>query len=488
METIDPDPMSMELQGKLVIVDLDETLLLRNSTEEYLNSLQPQILGAVLLIALDILKPWNWLPGHLKGDQSRDWCRVIISTLIFPWTLIFWQHKAKKLAHDYINQELILKFLEQFPSKIVIATLGFDLIINPIINNFQFCPDAVISCRFWQGGVDRQRGKYELVKAVLTDEEIANAAVITDSTDDQVLLDAVASPYLVQWPDAQYVPAMADAYIPFLYLERGKRPGQKYFIKNIIADDWLVLILAIAWISPYPALQSIMMLFLLLSFWCIYEYGYVDNDIIAETFEQKPTLTATYQKYKNRVHLSQVWLWAIILATPGLFLLEVIKLQLTSATLNLSLLRSMALDGILWLTFLGLVFGLFWSYNRLDKQTRIWLYFGLQASKCFGFLMVTTTNSIGIMLFASQVLARWIAYIVYRVGKHSEWIDFPGELFRCFLFTFLMISVALGTGELSILLSWQTLVIFAWCAYRGRKQFVNICRQAYPIYKDKTVV
>lgn len=487
METIDPDQISMELQGKLVIVDLDETLFLRNSTEEYLNSLQPQILGAFLLIALDILKPWNWLPGHLKGDQSRDWCRVIISTLIFPWTLIFWQYKAQKLARDYINQELILKLLEQFPSKIVIATLGFDLIINPIIKNLQFCPDTVISCRFWQGGVDRQRGKHELVKAVLTEEEIANAAVITDSTDDQVLLDAVASPYLVQWPDAQYFPAMSDAYIPFLYLERGKRPGQKYFIKNIIADDWLVLILAIAWLSPYPALQSIMMLFLLLSFWCIYEYGYVDNDIIAETFEQKPTLTATYQNYKNRVQLSQVWLWAIILGTPGLFLLEVIKLQLTSATLNLSLLRSMGLDGILWLTFLGFVLGTFWSYNRLDKQTRIWLYFCLQASKCFGFLIVTTTNSIGIMLFASQVLSRWIAYIVYRVSKHAEWIDFPGELFRCFLFTFLMICVAVGTGELSILISWQTLVIFAWCACRGRKQFVKICRQAYPIYKDKAI-
>lgn len=281
---------------------------------------------------------------------------------------------------------------------------------------------------------------------------------------------------------------MADAYIPFLYLERGKRPGQKYFIKNIIADDWLVLILAIAWISPYPALQSIMMLFLLLSFWCIYEYGYVDNDIIAETFEQKPTLSATYQNYKNRVKLLQVWLWAIILAIPGLFLLEVIKLQLTPKTINLSLLSSMGLDGVLWLTFLSVVFGCFWSYNRLDKQTRIWLYFCLQASKCFGFLIVTTTNSIGIMLFASQVLARWIAYIVYRVGKHTEWMEFPGEFFRCFLFTFLIISVALGTGELSILLSWQTLVIFAWCAYRGRRQFVNICRQAYPIYKDKTLV
>lgn len=488
MATIEPESMSMELQGKLVIVDLDETLFLRNSTEEYLNSLQPKTLGAVLLIALDILKPWNWLPQPLKGDQSRDWCRVIISTLIFPWTLIFWQQQAQKLAHNYINQELILKFLEQFPSQIVIATLGFDLIINPIIKNLQFCPDAVISCRFWQGGVDRQRGKYELVKAVLTDEEIANAAVITDSTDDQVLLDAVASPYLVQWPDAQYVPAMADAYIPFLYLERGKRPGQKYFIKNIIADDWLVLILAIAWISPYPALQSIMMLFLLLSFWCIYEYGYVDNDIIAETFEQKPTLSATYQNYKNRVKLLQVWLWAIILAIPGLFLLEVIKLQLTPKTINLSLLSSMGLDGVLWLTFLSVVFGCFWSYNRLDKQTRIWLYFCLQASKCFGFLIVTTTNSIGIMLFASQVLARWIAYIVYRVGKHTEWMEFPGEFFRCFLFTFLIISVALGTGELSILLSWQTLVIFAWCAYRGRRQFVKICRQAYPIYKDKTLV
>ena len=70
----------------LILLDLDETLFLRNSTEEYLNTLKPRILGAILLILLDVLRPWNFLPGNLKGEVSRDWLRVIIKTLIFPRT------------------------------------------------------------------------------------------------------------------------------------------------------------------------------------------------------------------------------------------------------------------------------------------------------------------------------------------------------------------------------------------------------------------
>lgn len=488
METIDVPEVSLSLEDRVVLVDFDETLFLRNSTEEYLNSLQPRSLGAILLIALDILKPWNRLPGQLKGEISRDWCRVVIGTLLFPWTLLLWPSRAKKLIKNYTNQRLVKILTEPSNSRIIIATLGFDWIVNPMFKHLPFAPDGVISCRFLQGGFDRRRGKHELAKAALSQEELDNAAVITDSMDDEQLLNIVGAPYFIRWPEAKYVPAMSDAYIPFLYLEKAKRPGEQYFVRNVFGDDWLALVFAVAWISPNPLLQGISLIFLVLSFWCIYEFGYADNDFVAERYEDKPTLSETYQRYLNRMKLWPASLWAVIFAIPGLFVHEFIKFQSDLFNPDLEILKAIGIDAIAWCAFLFVVWLSFWGYNRIDKQTRVWLYFVLQIHKCFGFLVVATTNIAGVMLFAAQVLARWIGYIVYRLGKQAKWMDFPGELFRCFLFAFLMISVALGTGQMSALLSWQTGIIFLWTAYRGRKQFLQIIRQAYPIAKERSVV
>ncbi|MEY2832853.1 MAG: hypothetical protein RLZZ574_2112, partial [Cyanobacteriota bacterium] len=41
-------------QDNPLIIDFDETLLLRNSTAEYINSLRPRLLGFLLIMVLKI--------------------------------------------------------------------------------------------------------------------------------------------------------------------------------------------------------------------------------------------------------------------------------------------------------------------------------------------------------------------------------------------------------------------------------------------------
>lgn len=202
----------------LIILDFDETLFLRNSTEAYLDAIYPRPLGAVYLLAAKLIRPWRWLPAHLKADTlSKDWLLVLGATLLFPWTLLVWQFKAKQLAQAYWNQPLVEAIARNPKARIVVATLGFDCVVNPLLKHL---PSAIalkvehdaITCRFWHGAADRAKGKLKMVSAVVGETALAEAVVVTDSLTDAPLLTAAKTPCLVVWPEAKYVPAMAEFF------------------------------------------------------------------------------------------------------------------------------------------------------------------------------------------------------------------------------------------------------------------------------------
>ena len=85
-----------------VLVDLDETLYLRNSTEDFVDCARPAVLALLLLRVIDVLKPWR-LTG---GINTRDSWRVCTISTLFPWTAWRWRVKASIFGERYLNQEL----------------------------------------------------------------------------------------------------------------------------------------------------------------------------------------------------------------------------------------------------------------------------------------------------------------------------------------------------------------------------------------------
>ena len=477
-----------------ILIDFDETLFLRNSTEEYLNSLQPRILGAILLAILSFLKPWNWLPNPIRGKLSRDWLRVIIATIFFPWTLILWQWQAKQLALAYGNTTLIQAINQNSQANVIIATLGFDFIVRPIAKHLPINLNDdvdIVACRFWKGAIDRCQGKLVMVINKLGGNLVKRSIVITDSTQDLPLLSFVAKPCLIVWPEVETVHAMDEVYFPFFYIERVKRkPG--YLLKETLGNELFCLILASSCLSTHPIVHATSMTFFILSFWCIYEIGYMENDIVSEKFEKQPVLSDSYQRYKKRINLWQPWIWSAIFAIPGILLLEFSK-EVISTVVNTSFntfqLQSIAIDSICWLTLLIFVRLTYWIYNHIDKKTRIWLYPILQGCRYFGFLSVTTTNIIGVMIFTAQVISRWIPYMIYRYAQNSwsNWSKDIIQLLRCLIFGLLIAAVTIGTHDISTLVNWQTCVIFTYCVYRGRRLPLEIIRTARPVWQEQWI-
>ena len=461
-----------------ILVDFDETLLLRNSTEEYLNSLQPRFIAVVLLLLLEKLKPWSWLPS--RGPEARDWFRVVLATVFFPWTLLLWQKRACQLAKTQSNLALIAPLKKKPTSDIIIASLGFYPIVKPILAAMPLEVERLICCRLWWGGLsDRLKGKLFLLQQLLTPGSIEQSVVITDSIGDQQLLANVAYPCLVKWPQALYLPALADVYFPLLYQEKAKRPSsERYFVRVILYDDWLSLILATSWLSSQPLLHALSMLFLVLSFWCIYEVGYIENDRVAEKHEARPNLTATYKRYINRYDPWSPWMWAILFAIPGLMLLSSLDTSVSREYLSLWSINPghLGIKACLWLVLLLAVRLTYRIYNFIDVQSRLWLYPVLQVYKCFGFLLVTATNIVGSISFAAYVIARWIPYLIYRRGVGDRY-NFPEQLMRCILFFFFLGTILAGTVQVSLLLNWQTSVILGYLIFRARYQILEQVRQ-----------
>ena len=196
-----------------IILDFDETLLFRNSTAEYINSFRPRLLGFAIVTLLKILRPWYWLPQPFRGEKTRDWYLVIVPTILLPWTLLLWQQKAKRLAQDYSNSEIISAVNNNPHTEVIIASLGFNFALAPILEYMPIKYDSLVGCRFWQGAGDRNRGKLSMMQEILSESELKSAILVTDSLDDQPLLEIVEQPCLTLWSAAKYIDPFQDFWL-----------------------------------------------------------------------------------------------------------------------------------------------------------------------------------------------------------------------------------------------------------------------------------
>ena len=196
----------------VIILDFDETLLLRNSTAEYINSLRPRLVGFVLVRLISLIEPWVWLPHPYRNKKVRDWFLVVVPTILLPWTLVNWQGKAKQLAAEYGNTELISAVNSNAEATIIVASLGFKFVIDPILQHLPMKYDLLVSCRFWRAG-DRIKGKLLMMQEVLSESEIKSAILVTDSEDDLPLLQVVEQPCFVIWSLAKYITPFKDFWL-----------------------------------------------------------------------------------------------------------------------------------------------------------------------------------------------------------------------------------------------------------------------------------
>ncbi len=311
------------------------------------------------------------------------------------------------------------------------------------------------------------------------------------SDESRNWFNTISSLYIAFLYSFRYAMPFEELYFPFAYLEKVKRREENYTLKIILSDDLPLLLLAFSWQATNPILHGISLIFLLISFWCVYEIGYYENDLVAEKYEQKPKLGSTYHDYKQMMETGYPWLWSLVLGWIGIVLLN--KAQGVYLPFSLlaeeTIINPTILFFLSWMIFLTCVRYCFKIYNYLNKQARTWLYLILQSLRYYGFLWITGTNLIGISILFSHILSRSLLYIVYRYsgGNSHNWPrELPEKFLRCCIFIFILITLCLGEKSLAIWQSWQTWAILLWCAIRCQDQIRKTLSQFKPIFQDNS--
>jgi hypothetical protein len=437
-----------------LVIDLDETLYLRNTTEDFLDSAVPGLLALVVLRALELLQPWR-----LSGRDTRDVWRVGAILLLMPWTLLLWRRRTRVLAAE-VNAPL-RNLVAEAEERTVIATLGFGPIVRPLIARFGLDRARVVAMRPFRLG-DRRRGKRALVEDAIGAAALARALVVTDSPDDRALLDAARVPLLVRWPDARWVPALRRIYVPGLYLSRVKRPGDQYVRRMILPEDFAFWVLSSVFIAPNPIAHVIGLGLLLLSLWAIYERGYVDNDRAAARYEKDPRLTAEFHGHDVPTPRVTPWVWATVSGLAGLWAVAWPALP----TPGMIAAWAAVLVG------LALLYGV---YNRVDKPTRVWLFTPLHLIRVAAFVAVVPVTLAGAAALFANVTARWLPYFHYRAAGDATW-RIPISLLRLNFFVFAVIPLFAAAGLAVADLSLAALL--AWCLLRARSEVIAAMRSA----------
>jgi phosphoserine phosphatase len=484
-------PFRLPEDGAL-LVDFDGTLLNRCSTELYLSCASPAPLAGLVLWLVDGLKPWRLLPrpkadapqaGSPKSELIwRDWIRVLLVTLLFPWTPWVYRCRVAAFAEAWTNRTLIGALREAGEERITIVTHGFRFIVAPLVAAMGL-DWRLVAAPLVSAPLHRRRGKAEATRTRIGTEALSTATVITDTpNDDDDLIALSRESRIITPPEGWFKRAHASAYRPFAYISEAKHPGHRHLLRVFIGEDWLVLVLAGALPGPSPLLAALGLLLLVLAFFIVYEQGYYENDHRVQAFrEPDPFLTNAQKTWSGTMSAPWAWTFALGLSLPGVALIAAVHAAdarwwptaLPEPTTSFPI----AVLGMLasWITLLVGSRLLFALFNRVTPQARVLLFPLLQAVKGIGiaWAVMLPIGHFGAALLLGQMVSRWIPYAIYRMNG-PRWVT-PDQTIRLIVTVTGALALVLGPAELSPF-HWSGIPILLWCTFKARKEIRGMVR------------
>ena len=449
--------------GACVLVDFDDTLLLSNSTELRLDRARPRVVAAVLNAVLLVGKPWRVFGGTRTDFATQDAWRTAAIGALSPGLDRRWRADADSEVAERLNRPLV-ELLLSGERRLVVATYAQRRTVAPLLAATPLRDAELIAgpdrgpgaWRAW-----RARGKTAAVRDAIGDAALRQAVVVTDDDRDQPLIDAAAGGVVVRWPGTRSFRAFDGVYLPLIYLSRVKRQGQNALVREVLLDDFALLLLAL-FAGGQASPRAVAGLALAcLAFFCVYEIGYRENDRLDAAHSETPRLSDNFFRRPGLRRDPGVapWLWATGLSAAAVALLQPDDPWAAAAG---------------WAGVLVGVRIAFTVYNHLDETSRVYVFPLLQVAKTFGFLTLFTTHLAGGVLFAAQVLRRWAHYACYRAGGDGKHL--PSHVSRLMIYVLLAAAAAVTCPDAALLQTWPFWAGLAWLTLRAALQLTEFAR------------
>jgi phosphoserine phosphatase len=400
----DPAELSATLRRRVdapLLLDLDETLVLRSTTHAFIDAARPSSVVAVALHVVERLRPWRILPG---GSANRDWVRILVVVVLTPWSLVVWRRTAGRWAAMYRNEELA-QLVRAHDGPVLVVTRGFRPIVQPVVEGLRLPHLDLVACSVlrWRG--QRHISKFQMLARSPHAELVDTAVCVTDSLDDSDLLGRVATPVLVTWPGAEQIEPLRNAYVPFRYTHETRSPKGAFVRAAFLTDDLYVTVLAFSVVAWWFPLRAIGLVLASIALWIVYETGYHENDRLGAMREADPVLPDNFEEMRDTVGRVGPYVWAAGFTIAAAPFLVIDSLSV----------RNVATTAVLWAGVIVVVRAVFALFNRLPEPHRVVPHLLLQVGKCLGFaVVVPLAGLIGLALCVAQIGYRWIPYAQYR--------------------------------------------------------------------------
>jgi SAM-dependent methyltransferase len=434
-----------EYKNSCAVLDFDYTLFLKNSTDTYLEEIRPKWYGYFLVKLSDRIVMLLAQMKMLDYSKWRDFSRVLTALFLAPWNYLYWLLTAKKRINDNLNKELLDAVIASHPERIVIISFGYKHLIRPLVSALPFKADLICS-KVVPGFFNlRTIGKERAIRSLLSEVEINNSIFTTDSKEDRELLDLFHRSFLIPWTQVRPL-RFHNAYFPFRYTEECKYPGKNILWNQQFGEDLMVLLLAYYLTGfMFPAI-----IFFFVSFFCIYEMGYYENDFKASDKNAELLKSAQYREFSSYPINLFGWIWAIILGFAGSLLVVSFENPFVPFAK--------------WIGILVLVRLTFWIFNKLSVPFRLYIFPFLQILKTYSYAAVFTITYPGSLLLFSQVMRQVTNYHIYRSG--GEVVPFRRQAHRMMIFLLVAIVLSITIGFGKYILDWRFAIISGWVIYR----------------------
>ncbi len=452
-----------------LFVDFDGTLLLSNSTEEFLGRAKPAFLAVLILKALALLRPWVLLSRERGYFVWRDAIRVWTVLLLMPWTLILFRREASAIFERYLNRDLAAVLQRSHGHEIVILSFGFGFVIRRLIADTPFADATVVASSLWRPTRLRKQGKQARLHEGGIEVDARRDLIITDSAEDDAdLLGTLDNAFYVRWPGEKREGAHAGVYLPFYYLANIKR-SPEFFIKSTLLEEYPIFILAFLLYQPFHWEIMVSGSLLFMALLIIYEIGYHENDHIGYRYEKAPKLTEAFHRQKTYRVEPYAWYWFLGITILAILVLDPQHITTSLARIGMpehhaGVYGEAVLVGF-WLIMASLTRLTFFVFNHVPLVWRIFIFFPLHLFKYFSMLAIFSIPAAGFALLSAQVIRTWSVYAIRRCGGDTEYI--VSQLVRLMFLLFLLILFAILTSFGEVFAAWQTWVIVAWCVLRA---------------------